>query len=342
VSDDIQSLREFAGGKTLGRILLGFAIALVVLYLVAVGIGTADLSAAFADAQLRWLAAGCLSTFVGLIAWGKAWHVVLGVAEIEESFRRLVVTYFAATFANYVTPLGQAGGEPFIAYVLSQDTEASYEESLASVVTADLLNLFPFFSFAAVGMGWLVWQADLPTAARPLAMGLLALAVGVPAITVAGWRFRRRVANGFLRLVAPLARRTPRVTLESIRERVHDLGAAFQRIAEDPGELVRALAFSYIGWVFFAAPLFFAGRTVGIPIGPLLVLFIVPASTIAGIVPSPGGLGGVELALTGLLIALVGLSEADAYAVSLVYRIASYWFAILVGGAAAMWVVVRT
>jgi uncharacterized membrane protein YbhN (UPF0104 family) len=50
----------------------------------------------------------------------------------------------------------------------------------------------------------------------------------------------------------------------------------------------------------------------------------------------------VELALTGLLIALVGLSEADAYAVSLVYRVASYWFAILVGGLAAIYVVGRT
>ena len=342
MSHDGRAVLDFATRKTLVRIGVGFAIAVILLYLVAVGIGTQDLSAAFADATLRWLAAGCASTFVGLVAWGKAWQVVLEVADIDESFRKLVVTYFAATFANYVTPLGQAGGEPFIAYVLSRDTEASYEESLASVVTADLLNLLPFFSFAAIGMGWLLWQANLPTAARPLAMGLLALAVGVPAFTMVGWRFRTRLAAVFLRVVAPVAKRTPRITMAGVRERLHDLGDAFDRIASEPRALVRALVFSYIGWVFFAAPLYFAGRTVGIPIGPLLVLFIVPASTIAGIVPSPGGLGGVELALTGLLIALVGLSEADAYAVSLVYRVASYWFAILVGGAAALYVVGRS
>jgi uncharacterized protein (TIRG00374 family) len=342
VSHDGRAVLDFATRKTLVRIGVGFGIAAIILYLVAVGIGTEDLSRAFAGAQLRWLAVGCLSTFVGLVAWGKAWQVVLEVADIREPFRRLVVTYFAATFANYVTPLGQAGGEPFIAYVLSRDTDASYEESLASVVTADLLNLLPFFSFAAVGMGWLLWQANLPTAARPLAMGLLALAVGVPAFAMVGWRFRGRLAAVVLRLVAPVARRTPRLSVEGIRERMRDLGAAFDRIASDPRALARALVFSYVGWVFFAAPLFFAGRTVDIAIGPLLILFIVPASTIAGIVPSPGGLGGVELALTGLLIALVGLSEADAYAVSLVYRVASYWFAILVGGLAAIYVVGRT
>jgi len=341
VTDDGRAVLDFADRQTLLKALLGFVVAGLVLYLVAVGIGTEDLGRAFADAEYRWLALGCVSTLLCLVAWGKAWQIVLEVAGIEESFHRLVVTYFAATFANYVTPLGQAGGEPFIAYVLSRDTEASYEDSLASVVTADLLNLLPFFSFAAVGMGWLLWQASLPEAVEPLAMGLLVLAVGVPALTMAGWRFRTRLRRGFMRVAAPVARRTPKVTVEGIRERVHDLGAAFDRIAADPRALVRALAFSYIGWVFFALPLYFAGRTVGIPISALLVLFIVPASTIAGIVPSPGGLGGVEIALTALLIGLVGLTQAEAYAVSLVYRVASYWFAIGVGGVAAIYVISR-
>jgi uncharacterized protein (TIRG00374 family) len=341
VTDEGRSILDFADRKTLVQVFLGFVVAGLVLYLVAVGVGTADLRRAFADAEYRWLALGCFSTTLCLVAWGKAWQVVLAVAGIEEPFRRLVVTYFAATFANYVTPLGQAGGEPFIAYVLSRDTEASYEDSLASVVTADLLNLLPFFSFAAVGMGWLLWQADLPEAVEPLAMGLLVLAVGVPVLTVAGWRFRTRLARGFMRVAAPVARRAPKVTVEGIRERVRELGSAFDRIASEPRALVRALAFSYIGWVFFALPLYFAGQTVGIPISALLVLFIVPASTIAGIVPSPGGLGGVEIALTALLVGLVGLTEAQAYAVSLVYRVASYWFAIGVGGLAAMYVIGR-
>jgi uncharacterized protein (TIRG00374 family) len=342
VSRDRHAVLDFASRKTLVRIGVGFAISVVILYLAAVFIGTQDLSAAFAGAKLRWLALGCVSTFVCLSAWGKAWQVVLDVAGIEESFRKLVVTYFAATFANYVTPLGQAGGEPFIAYVLSRDTEASYEDSLASVVTADLLNLLPFFTFAAVGMSWLLWQASLPTIVRPLAAGLLAMALGIPAITMVGWRWRRPLSRIFLRAVTPVVARVPRITIEDVTERVRDLGSAFDRIAAEPRALARALVFSYLGWVFFALPLFFAGRTVGIPIGPLLVLFIVPASTLAGLVPSPGGLGGVELALTGLLIGLVGLSQADAYAVSLVYRIASYWFAILVGGIAALYVVART
>ncbi|MFB6309272.1 MAG: YbhN family protein, partial [Haloarculaceae archaeon] len=229
----------------------------------------------------------------------------------------------------------------FIAYVLSRDTEASYQDSLASVVTADLLNLFPFVTFAGVGFLALVWQTALPDRAEPLAVGLLGLAVGVPVVAVVGWRYRRVVGKTVIRLAAPVSRHTDRISLASIRERLEELNEAFQRIARDREALAKALVFSYLGWVFFALPLYFAGETLGIAIAPLLVLFIVPASTLAGLVPSPGGLGGVEAALIGLLVAIVGLSGANAYAVALVYRVASYWFALAVGGIAALHVIRR-
>ena len=333
---------EFVDRETAAKTLLGFAIAGILLYLFAAGIGLRDVTQALARADPRWLAAGCLSTVLCLALWGKAWQVVLGVAGIDVPYHRLIVTYFAATFANYVTPLGQAGGEPFIAYVLSRDTEASYEDSLASVVTADLLNLLPFFSFSAIGMSVLLLQAQLPTVAKGLAQGLLVMAVGVPALVAAGWRYRERVRGGVLRLVEPLSRVTSRISVDGAARRIDDLFEAFDRIAQDRVALVKAVVFAYLGWVFFALPLYFAGQTLGVPVDLLLVLFIVPASTLAGLTPSPGGLGGVEFALVALLVALTPVGTAAALALALVYRVMSYWFALVVGGGAAFAVVVRS
>jgi len=81
---------------------------------------------------------------------------------------------------------------------------------------------------------------------------------------------------------------------------------------------------------------------VGRSISLWLVFFIVPASTLAGLTPSPGGLGGVEAALVGLLVVLAGFSTASGYATATVYRLASYWFALGVGGVAAVAVVTRS
>jgi hypothetical protein len=332
----------FATRETLAKTGVGFLVAAVLLYLVATGLGIDRLAETLADAKLRWVAIACVSTLVCLCCWARAWQVVLREVDIEVPFGRLVVTYFAATFANYVTPLGQAGGEPFIAYVLSRDTGASYEDSLASVVTADLLNLLPFFTFAAGGLSFLLLRAELPEATRPLAFGLLALAIGVPAIAVSGWWFREKVRGGAVRLVAPVARRTSRLSVEGVRERIDDLYTAFGRIAQDPAALVEAVFFAYVGWVFFALPLYFAGLALELPVDPLLMLFIVPASTLAGLTPSPGGLVGVEVALVGLLVALTPVGAAAAFAIALVYRLASYWFALAVGGGAALLVVGRS
>jgi uncharacterized protein (TIRG00374 family) len=328
--------------RTLAKTVAGFAVAGVILYLLAVGIGIEEIRGELADADPLWLAAGCASTAVGLVSWAKAWQVVLGVVGIPVRFRKLVVTYYAATFANYVTPLGQAGGEPFIAYVLARDTDASYEDSLASVVTADLLNLLPFFTFAAVGTGVLLVRTTLPNEVRGVAVALVVFAVGVPAGAAAGWRVRKRLGRLVVRLVAPVVRRTRFFSVEGVRRRLRELNEAFERIAADPQALAHAMVYSYVGWLFFALPLYFAALTVGEPLGLLLVFFIVPASTLAGLTPSPGGLGGVTAALVALLGVLAGFSSATGYAVATVYRLASYWFAVLVGGLAALWVVART
>jgi len=334
-------LDQFAERRTLTKIVAGFVVAAVLLYLLGVAAGWDAIFAALRDARPRWIALACLSTLLGLVAWGKAWQVVLAVIGIDVSFRRLVVTYFAATFANYVTPFGQAGGEPFIAYVLSQDTGASYEDSLASVVTADLLNLLPFFNFAAIGLAVLVLRAQLPDAIRPLAFGLTALAVAIPAIAYVGWNRREGVEAGVLRLLAPIAKRTGRISVEGVRGRIERFYASLEVLAAEPRELLYALVFSYAGWVLFALPLYFAALSLRVGVDPLLVLFIVPASTIAGLMPTPGGTGGVEAVLVLLLGPLVGLSPATAAAVALLYRVASYWFGIAVGGVGALYVIAR-
>jgi uncharacterized protein (TIRG00374 family) len=333
---------DLFGRRTVGKAVAGFAVALLVLALLAAGIGVEAIAAELAGTDVRWLAVGCLSTAVGLVAWARAWQVVLRVVGVPVSLGNIVVTYYAATFANYVTPLGQAGGEPFIAFVLSRDTEASYEDSLASVVTADLLNLLPFFSFAAVGTAVLVVRTTLPQEIRGVAVALVVFAVGVPAAAGAGWRFRGPLGRLAIRLVAPVARRTRFLSVEGIREHLHELNEAFERIAADPRALAHALVFSYVGWLFFALPLYFAVLAIGGSISLWLVFFVVPASTLAGLTPSPGGLGGVEAALVGLLVVLAGFSTASGYATATVYRLASYWFALGAGGLAAIAVVARS
>ena len=288
------------------------------------------------------MAAACLSSLVCLAAWAKTWQIVIGSLGVSVTYRRLVVTFLAATFANYVTPMGQAGGEPFIAYVLARDSEATYEESLASVVTADLLRALPFFNVGLVGLGYLAATAGISESTEELAAALVGLAVGIPVAVVALWRHREAVQRGVLRVVGPVARRTPRISADELRGRIERLYASVERITGSRRALLAAVAFAYVGWVFFALPLYLSGLALSLPVPLLVVAFLVPASVIAGSTPTPGGLAAIEGTLVVLLGALTALTAPEALAVTTVYRLTSYWFVVAVGGLAALWVLART
>lgn len=327
--------------RSVTKALLGFAIAGVLLYLLGSVVGWHRVLDTLSRADPRWVAVACLCTCCYLLAWAKTWDVVLAAGAIKVPYRRLVPTFLAATFANYTTPFGQAGGEPFIAYVLAADTEAAYEESLASVSSADLMHLLPFFTFAGVGLATLAVGGDLPPGARPLLVGLASIAIGVPALVYLAWR-RRDLLEGFVTtLLGSVAERTERISIEGVRRRIERFYEQVARIAENPRDLLAAFVYSYVGWVFFAAPLYFAARALGLPLDPLLVLFLVPASSLAGVVPTPGGLGGVSAALVGLIVALTPISASTAAALALLYRATSYWFALAICGPAALYVTAR-
>ncbi|MDX1744412.1 MAG: flippase-like domain-containing protein, partial [Halobacteriales archaeon] len=226
-------------------------------------------------------------------------------------------------------------------YVPPPDPASSPDDPPPSVLTADLLNLLPFFNFAALGLAVLLLRARLPVVIRPLAYGLTILAIGIPILAYVGWNHRDGVEAAILTIIAPLTRHTTHLSVAGVRRRIDRFYDSLELIADEPLQLLYALVFSYTGWVFFALPLWLAGRTLGLPVDPIVILFIVPASTIAGFVPTPGGLAGVEAALVLLLVALLPLTAGQAFAVATVYRLASYWFALGVGGLAAIWVIAR-
>lgn len=328
---------RFFDRRTVGKIGVGFLIALIILYLFGVVIGWNEILDALADANLWWIGAACLSTALCLVVWAKSLDVILQLLDIDIPFRSLVPTYYAAMFADYVTPFGKVGGGPFIAYIISRDRRASYEEGLAGFVTADLLNLVPFFAFASVGFVALVFTQQLPSSIELLVAALAGVALIVPILIYLSYRKRATVERILVRLLRPIASRTDRVEIPSVRRRVEQFYERVDVLRGHPRTLLYTLVFAFGGWVFFAFPLWLVGRSVGVFIDPVLVLFIVPASALAGFTPTPGGLGGVEVAITALLVALVGLPLSVAAAIALLYRVASYWFVLLVGGIASLY-----
>jgi glycosyltransferase 2 family protein len=119
------------------------------------------------------------------------------------------------------------------------------------------------------------------------------------------------------------------LTVPALRRRVvPQIRSAFHalwEVARSGHKLVQLFGGSLAAEVLFALTLGAASRAYGLhlPLAQLILVNVV-ASSLAGLVPVPGGIGAAEAAIAGGLVAL-GVPESTAFAVALTHRLATYY-----------------
>ncbi|MFC4550320.1 MULTISPECIES: lysylphosphatidylglycerol synthase transmembrane domain-containing protein [Halorussus] len=320
---------------------VGFGAAVVVLLGLYSLVGLDDVAAALTHADLPLVAAVCVVAVGWLLAWSLALRTVLSVIAVTVSVPRAFLLFSGATFANNITPFGQAGGEPFSALLVSRTTGTEYENGLAAVASVDTLNFVPSVSFALVGVGYYTAKFTVGDRVEFAAVSLVALALAVPAAAYLAWRNRDRAADLAVGVVGrvggTLGRVLPRVDPPeeaTIRRRISGFFAALERVAGDRHQLALALAFSAFGWLLLSVSLWLSLLALGHQVPFAAALFVVPLASVAGVTPLPGGLGGVEAALVVLIVPVTGVDAQTAAAAALIHRGATYWLPVLIGGSA--------
>ncbi|MFC6838030.1 lysylphosphatidylglycerol synthase transmembrane domain-containing protein [Halomarina ordinaria] len=291
-----------------------------------------------------WLLAAVAATvLLWNVAWGFALWNVLCTQAVDASLGQALLVHAAAGFANHVTPLGQAGGEPVTAWLLSRTVDTDYEVGLASVASLDAINVVPSLSFVTVGVSYYALTGT-PAVRDRLGLApavVLVLAVALPTLAVLGWRRRRGVERLFGAAVEGAWRRlaavVPFVSLPergAVGARVAGFRAAVERVAADRRRLAAAVCLSALGWAFQAVGLWATFLALGASIPVVLPFFVVPLGTLGGAVPTPGGLGGTEAVNVGLLTLLTGAPASTVVAAVLVHSVGGYLLTTSVGAAA--------
>ncbi|UPV75323.1 flippase-like domain-containing protein [Halorussus limi] len=322
-------------------ILVGFGAGVVVLLALYSVVGLEDVLSALSQADPGIFAMVCVVSVCWLFAWGLALRTVLGVVAVEVTVWRSFLLLAGATFANNVTPFGQAGGEPFSALLVSRSTGIKYENGLAVVASVDTLNFVPSISFALLGVGYYATRFTVGDRVGFAAVALLALALAVPAVAYLGWRNRHRVADLVIRAAVPAARLIGRFVPRfeppqesQVRDRIGGFFAALERVGGDHHKLALALSFSALGWLLLSVSLWLSLGALGYWVPFAAALFIVPLGSVASITPLPGGLGGVEAALVLLIVPITGVDAGTAAAAAVLHRGATYVLPVLLGGSA--------
>ncbi len=306
----------------LRRRLLQLAVLVVaVVALLALVPGLAGVRGRFRHAAPGWLAVAgvlellsCLSyvavfraAFCSRLGWRTSY--LIGMAELA---------------ANSLLPAGGAGGLALGAWALRRGGLPAERIARRTVAFFLITSAANVTALALVGVA--------------LALGLLAghaglgLTLGPAAVAVA--------AVGVALCVPRLARRPESSRDSRARRLASQIGVALGDGVEDALTLLRArdpwLLAGAVGYLAFdVAVMWAAFRAFGPapPVGILLIAYLV--GQLGGLIPLPGGIGGVEGGLIGALV-IYGVPAAAATAAVLAYRVLLLLLPAVVGGAALL------
>lgn len=268
------------------------------------------------------------------LVWGYIWHSFFEQLGIESHLGKSYRLFMAGNFMNSITPLGQLGGEPLMAAVISKNTESSYEESLSSVISADIVNSIPFLTYLVVAVVYLILFGTSNTVIWNAAYLMIGLILTMTTIIYLTWFNGDLVEKGIFRLLNYLARKTNRGEkyIEVLKKKISELRKTFDKIGDNPNHLIKITAVSHLAPLTQFICMYFLISGMGIDPGVTGVFLTVVLGGLAMWSPTPGGSGAIEAAMTTLLkIFYPSIGLGTAVAVAVLFRLTTYWPGILIG-----------
>jgi len=326
------------------RTIASGAIAVVLLGLLVFGVGWGRVLAELERADPAFVGLALGTVLLALLA--RAMTVVRLLSTVEGDWRtgRVVTVYAFANFLRNVLPWGRTAGSALTAYLLARDAHTEFDSSFAVLVVAETLSFLASMVMLAVGGAFLLATRTLPV--QPGLAGVLfsaaTLVVLVAFVLVIRPAWTLAVAIRVLEATWRGITLVPfrgggRLTRTGLRERVDRFRATMATVGADAETVASSYVYAQVAWIATVLSMQWALLALGVDPPVAIAMVVVPLGGTAAIVPLPGGLGSVDLALGALLVALTDLPLAVVAAVVLVYRLCAYWFPVVVGGVAGLY-----
>ncbi len=288
---------------------------------------------AFKKANLDYMSLSLLFGLLAYIIWAFNWHNFFRISDITAGVARTFQLYTASRFLNLVTPLGQFGGQPIMAYLVYKETDSSYEKALATLSSADLIVIMPITIYTLLGYLYLSFTGDVPLQVKQASQFAFGLASFGVFMGYMGWR-RPKILKDILffifRQVQWITGRESGL-VEKIDKFLTTLEDSYRHIGTYPWRIMKSMALVHASYLCKIIAFFIVATSLGLEVEFFHALLLIPLVSVANFSPTPGGTGAYEAALSGLIILVVSTSLSTALLAALIYRVATYWLGVVLG-----------
>lgn len=292
----------------------GLGLLLFLLLLVGAGLvaGWREVAAELSRLSPALIATLLALSLVNYLLRALRWWLLAQPAGLALPLARALL-YYVAGFALTATP-GKLG-ELIRLWLMQRHHGHAFERSLGLLVLDRLSDALPMFLWVLVGAGAVAGQGP--------AVALLGLMVLAPGLLV----LRPQPLERGLVLLARASGRFGRIALRLRRALRATAALATPRL------LLAASALGLVGWAAEIVGFWLLLAAFDRPIGLAAAAFVFAFAMLVGALPLfPGGVGGTEATMIGLLLAL-GSGPEVAVAATGVTRLATLGFATLLGWA---------
>jgi len=326
------------------KILVSFAVAAFLIFVMTFLIGFNDVVSALGKAKWEWVLFNIVLEIGINVVWTLRWKLILDVVDTSPKFTTLLMLLLASLFGNNVTP-SAAGGEPLRAYLLKEVEGTPFEIGFASSTADRVFEFLPFVLISIIAALFLLsW--NIPPVTRIFVIAMIIASITLFGILIyAGLRkeITQRVIISIARSIYPTAVRITKkeISFNEISDRIifyiNRFSTGFITALKDRKIFLLAFILSFAMWGFDMLRMYVCFGALGVypPVLPLVIIYTI--GILISLLPLlPGAWGIREATLIGLF-AVVGVSADVVMAASLIDRLASYFVPTIIGALAALY-----
>ena len=326
-----------------GRLVLGVALLLGIAVVAWYRLDWRAVVSVLGRADLSLLAVGAAAAVAGLACWSEAMRHLLPPGGRAVTRRRGFLVYATGSLVRNAIPVGYASSIAVLAYVYRREAAVSLHRTLAAVSVAEFVNAVASTGVAVAGILLLATVGPSSPLVGWFALGAAALVVGGTVGVTLLWyrretveRVLHRAATTLSSVVDRLAdrERSP-LAPEAVESAIAGYYQSLSTVSDRRRAVGVSLTYSVLAWAALVASLAACGLAIGHRVPLPVAMLVIPIAGYATILPLPGGLGGYEFGVASALAVLGGMDVVAAVAVTLLFRLCSYWLVIGVGAAAS-------